>query len=89
MNQTNEVKIRERILCLNWTFLNEYGVHLKKNKSPLVPQDFREAVGTAATDDGEPALDEKRLCEILNELPDIYLLHRTILTELETRTRQW
>uniref|UniRef100_A0A3Q2YMV6 FYVE, RhoGEF and PH domain-containing protein 5-like n=1 Tax=Hippocampus comes TaxID=109280 RepID=A0A3Q2YMV6_HIPCM len=61
----------------------------EEEDSPLVPQDFREAVGTAATDDGEPALDEKRLCEILNELPDIYLLHRTILTELENRTRQW
>uniref|UniRef100_A0A3Q3BME8 FYVE, RhoGEF and PH domain-containing protein 5 n=1 Tax=Kryptolebias marmoratus TaxID=37003 RepID=A0A3Q3BME8_KRYMA len=62
-----------------------------KTKSPLssVSQDFREAVGAAVGDDGQPVLDDERLREILNELPDVYSLHRKILTELETRVRLW
>lgn len=52
-------------------------------------QDFREAVGTAVGDEGEPLLNEDRLREILNELPDIYTLHRRILNELENRIRHW
>lgn len=52
-------------------------------------QDFREAVGAATGDDGQPVLDDERLREILNELPDIYSLHRKILTELESRVRHW
>nr|XP_057911079.1 FYVE, RhoGEF and PH domain-containing protein 5-like isoform X2 [Doryrhamphus excisus] len=55
----------------------------------LLQEDFREAVGAAAGDDGEPALDDGRLSEILNELPDVYLLHRRILTELQNGTRRW
>uniref|UniRef100_A0A8C9YXR0 FYVE, RhoGEF and PH domain containing 5 n=1 Tax=Sander lucioperca TaxID=283035 RepID=A0A8C9YXR0_SANLU len=51
--------------------------------------DFREAVGAAVGDEGEPVLDEERLREILNELPDVYTLHRRILTELENRIRHW
>uniref|UniRef100_A0A8D2ZI74 Uncharacterized protein n=1 Tax=Scophthalmus maximus TaxID=52904 RepID=A0A8D2ZI74_SCOMX len=52
-------------------------------------QDFREAVGSAVGDEGEPVVEEERLREILNELPDVYTLHRRILTELENRLRQW
>uniref|UniRef100_A0A668A012 FYVE, RhoGEF and PH domain containing 5b n=1 Tax=Myripristis murdjan TaxID=586833 RepID=A0A668A012_9TELE len=52
-----------------------------------VCQDFREAVGAAVGDEGDPVLDEERLREILNELPDVYTLHRRILTELENRIR--
>lgn len=52
-------------------------------------QDFREAVGAAVGDEGEPLLNEDRLREILNELPDIYTLHRRILNELENRIRHW
>lgn len=52
-------------------------------------QDFREAVGAAVGDEGDPVLEEERLREILNKLPDVYTLHRRILTELENRIRQW
>lgn len=55
----------------------------------FVCQDFREAVVAAVGDEGEPVLDEERLWEILNELPDVYTLHRRILTELENRIRHW
>uniref|UniRef100_A0A8C3A1I6 Uncharacterized protein n=1 Tax=Cyclopterus lumpus TaxID=8103 RepID=A0A8C3A1I6_CYCLU len=51
--------------------------------------DFREAVGAAVGDEGDPVLDEERLREILNELPDVYTLHRRILSELENRIRHW
>lgn len=56
---------------------------------PCLRQDFREAVGAAVGDEGEPVLDEERLREILNELPDVYTLHRRILNELENRLRHW
>ncbi|CAG06778.1 unnamed protein product, partial [Tetraodon nigroviridis] len=54
-----------------------------------VGEDFREAVGAAVGDDGEAVLHEDRLREVLNELPDIYALHRRILNELENRLRRW
>lgn len=60
-----------------------------KNNHLHVVQDFREAVGAAVGDEGEPVLDEERLREILNELPDVYTLHRRILNELENRIRHW
>lgn len=52
-------------------------------------QDFCEAVGAAVGEEGEPVLDDERLREILNELPDVYTLHRRILNELENRIRHW
>uniref|UniRef100_A0A4W5NWF6 FYVE, RhoGEF and PH domain containing 5 n=1 Tax=Hucho hucho TaxID=62062 RepID=A0A4W5NWF6_9TELE len=62
--------------------------HMMKSSLSLC-QDFREAVGAAVGDEGDPVLEEERLREILNELPDVYTLHRRILTELENRIRQW
>lgn len=62
---------------------------LKIKSYPCVRQDFREAVGAAVGDEGEPVLEEERLREILNELPDVYTLHRRILNELENRLRHW
>ncbi|XP_040890086.1 FYVE, RhoGEF and PH domain-containing protein 5-like isoform X2 [Toxotes jaculatrix] len=62
-------------------------LHVKALK--LLQEDFREAVGTAVGDEGEPVVEEERLREILNELPDVYTLHRRILTELENRIRHW
>uniref|UniRef100_A0A8C5DCB9 FYVE, RhoGEF and PH domain-containing protein 5-like n=1 Tax=Gouania willdenowi TaxID=441366 RepID=A0A8C5DCB9_GOUWI len=47
--------------------------------------DFRRVVGSAVGDEGEPVLREERLREILNELPDVYILHCMILTQLENR----
>ncbi|XP_070692995.1 FYVE, RhoGEF and PH domain-containing protein 5b [Pempheris klunzingeri] len=61
--------------------------HVKALK--LLQEDFREAVGAAVGDEGDPVLDEERLREILNELPDVYTLHRRILNELENRIRNW
>lgn len=46
-------------------------------------------MGAAVGDDGEAVLHEDRLREVLNELPDIYALHRRILNELENRLRRW
>uniref|UniRef100_A0AAQ5XWW4 FYVE, RhoGEF and PH domain containing 5a n=1 Tax=Amphiprion ocellaris TaxID=80972 RepID=A0AAQ5XWW4_AMPOC len=62
-------------------------LHVKALK--LLQEDFREAVGSTVGDEGEPVLDDERLREILNELPDVYSLHRTILAELENRIRYW
>ncbi|XP_040060560.2 FYVE, RhoGEF and PH domain-containing protein 5b isoform X1 [Gasterosteus aculeatus] len=62
-------------------------LHVKGLK--LLQEDFREAVGAAIGEEGEPVLDEERLREILNELPDVYTLHRRILSELENRLRHW
>eukprot|EP00066_Takifugu_rubripes_P022814 XP_011612080.1 PREDICTED: FYVE, RhoGEF and PH domain-containing protein 5 [Takifugu rubripes] len=59
------------------------------NTLKLLQEDFREAVGAAVGEEGEPLLNEDRLREILNELPDIYTLHRRILNELENRIRHW
>ena len=56
---------------------------------PLLYQDFREAVGAAVGEEGEPVLEDEMLREILNELPDVYTFHRRLLTELENRIRQW
>ncbi|XP_029357652.1 FYVE, RhoGEF and PH domain-containing protein 5b isoform X2 [Echeneis naucrates] len=55
----------------------------------LLQEDFRESVGAAVGDEGEPVLEEERLREILNELPDVYTLHRTVFTELESRIHRW
>ncbi|XP_061583598.1 FYVE, RhoGEF and PH domain-containing protein 5-like isoform X2 [Cololabis saira] len=55
----------------------------------LLQEDFREAVGSAVGDQGQPVLVDERLREILNELPDVYNLHCKILTELENRIRHW
>ncbi|XP_072768958.1 FYVE, RhoGEF and PH domain-containing protein 5b [Nerophis lumbriciformis] len=62
---------------------------LHVNALRRLQEDFREAVGAAVGDDGEPVLDEGRLREILNELPDVYLLHCGMLAELDERTRRW
>uniref|UniRef100_A0A3Q2FI70 FYVE, RhoGEF and PH domain-containing protein 5-like n=1 Tax=Cyprinodon variegatus TaxID=28743 RepID=A0A3Q2FI70_CYPVA len=66
-----------------------YERQVSLHKSLHLFQDFRKAVGSAVGDDGQPVLDDDRLREILNELPDIYMLHRKILTDLESRIRHW
>ncbi|XP_030584322.1 FYVE, RhoGEF and PH domain-containing protein 5b isoform X2 [Archocentrus centrarchus] len=62
-------------------------LHVKALK--VLQEDFREAVRSTVGDQGEPVLDDERLREILNELPDVYTLHCTILTELENRIQCW
>uniref|UniRef100_A0A3P9IRH0 FYVE, RhoGEF and PH domain containing 5a n=1 Tax=Oryzias latipes TaxID=8090 RepID=A0A3P9IRH0_ORYLA len=59
------------------------------NSLKMLQEDFRDAVGLAVGDEGQPVLDDGRLGEILNELPDVYTLHRKILSELEYRIQHW
>ncbi|XP_047203889.1 FYVE, RhoGEF and PH domain-containing protein 5 isoform X2 [Girardinichthys multiradiatus] len=50
---------------------------------------FRSAVTEAVDEEGQPALDEQRLGEILCVLPQVYNLHSSILAELEERISNW
>lgn len=61
--------------------------HVKALK--ILNDDFREAVLSAVDGEGQPVVEEERLREILNELPDVYCLHQRILQELESRVRLW
>uniref|UniRef100_A0A3Q4C125 FYVE, RhoGEF and PH domain containing 5b n=1 Tax=Mola mola TaxID=94237 RepID=A0A3Q4C125_MOLML len=70
------------VCCLEFTLFT-----ILSQCDKMLSFDFREAVGTAVGEEGEPVLDEERLREILNELPDVYTLHRRILNELENRIR--
>ncbi|GLD50949.1 FYVE, RhoGEF and PH domain-containing protein 5-like isoform X1, partial [Lates japonicus] len=78
---------RSRAFYIAKELVDTERLHVKALK--LLQEDFREAVGAAVGDEGEPVLEEERLREILNELPDVYSLHRRILTELENRIRHW
>ncbi|XP_026163532.1 FYVE, RhoGEF and PH domain-containing protein 5b isoform X2 [Mastacembelus armatus] len=78
---------RSRAFYIAKELVDTERLHVKALK--LLQDDFREAVGAAVGDEGEPVLEEERLREILNELPDVYTLHRRILTELENRIRHW
>ncbi|XP_077582487.1 FYVE, RhoGEF and PH domain-containing protein 5b [Stigmatopora nigra] len=86
-NYDRQVDGRSRAFYIAMELLDTEKVHVKALK--LLQEDFRHAVGTSVGDDGEPVIREKRLCEILNELPDVYRLHCNILAELENRTRRW
>ncbi|XP_073325072.1 FYVE, RhoGEF and PH domain-containing protein 5b isoform X2 [Pagrus major] len=78
---------RSRAFYIAKELVDTERLHVKALK--LLQEDFREAVGAAVGDEGEAVLDEERLREILNELPDVYTLHRRILNELENRIRNW
>ncbi|KAM3621202.1 uncharacterized protein V6R79_007811 [Siganus canaliculatus] len=78
---------RSRAFYIAKELVDTERLHVKALK--LLQEDFREAVGAAVGDEGEPVLDDERLREILNELPDVYTLHRRILNELENRIRNW
>ncbi|KAM7006706.1 FYVE, RhoGEF and PH domain-containing protein 5b isoform 6-T6 [Tautogolabrus adspersus] len=78
---------RSRAFYIAKELVDTERLHVKALK--LLQDDFREAVGAAVGDEGDPVLDEERLREILNELPDVYILHRRILNELENRIRHW
>ncbi|CAN9511674.1 unnamed protein product [Ophioblennius macclurei] len=78
---------RSRAFYIGKELLDTERIHVKALK--MLQEDFREAVGSTVGDEGEPALSDERLREILNELPDVYTLHRTILNELENRIRYW
>ncbi|XP_038552995.1 FYVE, RhoGEF and PH domain-containing protein 5-like isoform X2 [Micropterus salmoides] len=78
---------RSRAFYIAKELVDTERLHVKALK--LLQEDFREAVGAAVGDEGDSVLDEERLREILNELPDVYTLHRKILNELENRIRHW
>ncbi|XP_034540961.1 FYVE, RhoGEF and PH domain-containing protein 5-like isoform X2 [Notolabrus celidotus] len=78
---------RSRAFYIAKELVDTERLHVKALK--LLQEDFREAVGAAVGDEGDSVLDEDRLREILNELPDVYTLHRRILNELENRIRHW
>ncbi|KAM8757044.1 FYVE, RhoGEF and PH domain-containing protein 5b isoform 2-T2 [Acanthopagrus schlegelii] len=78
---------RSRAFYIAKELVDTERLHVKALK--LLQEDFREAVGAAVGDEGEAVLDDERLREILNELPDVYTLHRRILNELENRIRHW
>ncbi|XP_047188810.1 FYVE, RhoGEF and PH domain-containing protein 5 isoform X1 [Scophthalmus maximus] len=86
-NYNRQADGRSRAFYIAKELVDTERLHVKALK--LLQEDFREAVGSAVGDEGEPVVEEERLREILNELPDVYTLHRRILTELENRLRQW
>ncbi|XP_015815260.3 FYVE, RhoGEF and PH domain-containing protein 5b isoform X1 [Nothobranchius furzeri] len=78
---------RSRAFYIVKELVDSERLHVKALK--LLQIDFRDAVGSVVGDDGQPVLDDERLGEILNELPDVYSLHRKIFAELESRIRHW
>ncbi|XP_046881665.1 FYVE, RhoGEF and PH domain-containing protein 5-like isoform X2 [Hypomesus transpacificus] len=78
---------RSRAFYIAKELVDTERLHVKALK--LLQEDFREAVGAAVGEEGEPVLEDEMLREILNELPDVYTFHRRLLTELENRIRQW
>ncbi|KAL2091393.1 hypothetical protein ACEWY4_013656 [Coilia grayii] len=78
---------RSRAFYVAKELLDSEREHVKALKH--IEEDFREAVAAVVGEDGEPALDEDALGELLGPLPDIYQLHCSILAELEKRIRQW
>ncbi|CAL8335577.1 unnamed protein product [Lota lota] len=78
---------RSRAFYIAKELMDTERLHVKALKH--LQEDFREAVGAAVGEDGERVLGDERLREILNELPDVYNLHRMILAELENRIRAW
>ncbi|KAJ3602726.1 hypothetical protein NHX12_030475 [Muraenolepis orangiensis] len=74
---------RSRAFYIAKELMDTERLHVKALKH--LQEDFRQAVGAAVGDDGERVLDDERLREILNELPDVYTLHRRILDEDESQ----
>ncbi|XP_023852095.1 FYVE, RhoGEF and PH domain-containing protein 5-like [Salvelinus sp. IW2-2015] len=78
---------RSRAFYVAKELVDSERLHVKALK--LLQEDFRAAVSEAVGEDGEPVVDEQRLGEILGTLPEVYILHSNILTELDSRIRQW
>lgn len=78
---------RSRPLYIAKELVDSERLHVNALKH--LQEDFRAAVAEAAEEEGEPVLDEQRLGEILGVLPQVYNLHKSILTELEERISQW
>ncbi|XP_013988870.2 FYVE, RhoGEF and PH domain-containing protein 5 isoform X1 [Salmo salar] len=78
---------RSRAFYIAKELVDSERLHVKALK--LLQEDFRAAVLEAVGEDGEPVVEEQRLWEILGTLPEVYILHSNILTELDARIRQW
>ncbi|KAJ8258620.1 hypothetical protein COCON_G00176320 [Conger conger] len=78
---------RSRAFYIAKGLMDTEKLHVKGLK--MLHEDFRAAVGAAVGEEGGPVLEPGRLEEILNQLPKVYELHCHILTDLETRLRQW
>ncbi|XP_018589640.2 FYVE, RhoGEF and PH domain-containing protein 5-like isoform X1 [Scleropages formosus] len=55
----------------------------------LLHEGFRAAVREAQEEDGQPALEEDCVREILSQLPEVYRLHCDMAAELEDRIAHW
>ncbi|KAJ8408150.1 hypothetical protein AAFF_G00263780 [Aldrovandia affinis] len=86
-NYDRQIDGRSRAFYIAKELVDSEKEHVKGLK--LLQEDFRQAVGAAVGEDGEPVLEEDRLKEILSVLPEVYQLHCHILTELESRIRDW
>lgn len=53
------------------------------------PQDFRDAVSTAARQSGKPVIEERLLNQILYYLPQLYELNQDLLRELQQSVAEW
>ncbi|XP_041743604.2 FYVE, RhoGEF and PH domain-containing protein 5 [Coregonus clupeaformis] len=78
---------RSRAFYVAKELVDSERLHVKALK--LLQEDFRAAVLEAVGEDGEPVVEEQRLGEILGTLPEVYILHSNILTELDACIRQW
>ncbi|XP_068172315.1 FYVE, RhoGEF and PH domain-containing protein 5b isoform X2 [Antennarius striatus] len=86
-NYERQADGRSRAFYIAKELVDTERLHVKALKR--LQEVFQEAVRAAHGNEGEPFLDEERLREILNELPDVYTLHCKILNELEDRLRHW
>ncbi|XP_061114446.1 FYVE, RhoGEF and PH domain-containing protein 5-like isoform X2 [Conger conger] len=86
-NYDRQIDGRSRAFYIAKELVDSEKEHVKGLK--LLQEDFRQTVGAPVGEEGEPALQEDRLNEILSNLPEIYQLHCHILTELEHRIAQW
>lgn len=78
---------RSRAFYIAQELLDSERLHVSSLKH--IQEDFRQAVAEAVGEEGEPVLDEQRLGEILGVLPQVYNLHKSLLSELEERITHW
>ncbi|XP_036386747.1 FYVE, RhoGEF and PH domain-containing protein 5-like isoform X1 [Megalops cyprinoides] len=78
---------RSRAFYIAKELVDSEKLHVKGLK--VLHEDFRAAVGAAGGEQGEPALGEDQLNEILKQLPEVYQFHCNVLNDLETRLKQW
>lgn len=78
---------RSRAFYIAKELVDSERIHVGSLKQ--IQEDFRSAVTEAVDEEGQPALDEQRLGEILGVLPQVYNLHSSILAEMEECISNW